>query len=151
MQLRWRLLFTFPNSNPILCAFSFRESLVIFSVFPFDKYGATQYPHSANTIEDIQLLVRKYTFDFHSEMTISYLIFNFRGNPATRVTIERHVCQWAHQHTWPDLTSDRHPKSSSLTEGLAWVSPAHHWVGTLCALGVPKGTIPMSHHPWYMC
>jgi hypothetical protein len=64
-----------------LCAFSFRESLVIFSVFPFDRYGATEYPHSANTIEDIQLRVLKYTFDFHSEMTISYLIYIVRGPP----------------------------------------------------------------------
>jgi hypothetical protein len=56
------------------------------------------------------------------------------------------------QETWPDLTSHRHPKSSSLVEGrqefhmdtIFGLNPGAFVVPTS---KLPKGVIPVNHHP----
>jgi hypothetical protein len=51
----------------LVCLHFERERVVIFSVFPFDNCGATEYPHSANTVEDIYTnpgAYLRYTYQF---------------------------------------------------------------------------------------
>jgi hypothetical protein len=48
-----------------------------------------------------------------------------------------------------NLTTYWHPQVKLIGRGPAGVSSLHHWVWTrtFCCPGVPKGAIPMSHHP----